>query len=92
MYVVFYAIIINEGYIKKQYSMGKTMIIKEGGELITGSQNTGKYYFCFLNFFQLSILILALRCTQQTTLMVSSLLQSKHNLLLIVHSLIAFDI
>ena len=41
MYVVFYAIIINEGYIKKQYSMGKTMIIKEGGELITGSQNTG---------------------------------------------------
>lgn len=31
LYVVLYAIIWNEGYIKKEYSMGTTLMIKDGG-------------------------------------------------------------
>jgi hypothetical protein len=34
LYVVVYAIILNEGYIKKQFNEGITIIEKSGGQLV----------------------------------------------------------
>jgi len=36
IYVVLIALIWNEGYIKREYSLGTTLMIKQGGELVTG--------------------------------------------------------
>jgi hypothetical protein len=44
LYVIIYAIVLNEGYIKKQYSVGTTMIIKSGGQFVTGSLSNGKLF------------------------------------------------
>ena len=41
-YVIIYAIVINEGYIKKEYSIGQTVMVKEGSQLVVGSEKTGK--------------------------------------------------
>ncbi len=42
LYVVIIAIIWNEGYIKKEFSLGTTLMIKEGSELTIGSKQSGK--------------------------------------------------
>jgi hypothetical protein len=41
LYVIIYALIINEGYIKKDFSTGSTIILKNGGEIVTGTKNNG---------------------------------------------------
>ena len=48
IYVLVYAIILNEGYIKKEYSVGQTLIAKNGGELVTSSNSDNcKEWLCY---------------------------------------------
>ena len=43
LYVIVYVIIIEKGFIKKEFSGGSTLMIKSGGELVLGSNGTGKF-------------------------------------------------
>ena len=43
LYVIFFALWWNEGYIKKEYATGTTMMIKDGGEIVQGSSGRGKF-------------------------------------------------
>ena len=42
LYVVVYVLILDKGYIKKEYTSGTTVMIKTGGELVMGSKGKGK--------------------------------------------------
>lgn len=53
LYVVIYALVWNEGYIKKEFAIGTTMIIKDGGEIVIGSNNRGIYILRFILLIEL---------------------------------------
>lgn len=43
IYVVLIALVWNEGYIKREFSLGTTLMVKEGGELVSSQNGTGRF-------------------------------------------------